>query len=235
MGKAIKVIRKNNLFFILSVIITGTMATMSCALSHSECFKTLNSFHSKPLTIFFNFITFLGDGSFILFLALIITLLFKKNRKLAFLIVFSYLVSGLLAQLLKAFIMAPRPKVYFTSLESSKYYLDTFANSRVGFKSFPSGHTASAFAAATVIALYIKRNYICILMLLLATLIGYSRIYLAHHFLTDVLGGALIGILTGTLSVMLFKSYKIKFSRKSIFKKRKARVAASEPILVSNK
>lgn len=64
---------------------------------------------------------------------------------------------------------------------------------RLGDYSFPSGHTSASFAAATAIYAIDRRwgtaAYI------LAVLIGFSRLYLGVHFPTDVLAGAVIGIL----------------------------------------
>ncbi len=57
--------------------------------------------------------------------------------------------------------------------------------------SFPSGHTAGSFAAAVALARFYPRDRP--LLLGLATAVGLSRIYLGHHFPSDVLVGAAIG------------------------------------------
>lgn len=62
--------------------------------------------------------------------------------------------------------------------------------------SFPSGHTAGAFAAATVIALGMPKGW-GIPALILAFAIGLSRIYLGVHFPSDVAMGAIIGSIIG--------------------------------------
>lgn len=67
--------------------------------------------------------------------------------------------------------------------------------------SFPSGHTSSAFAAAG--ALYARRSRLALPALLLAAAIGFSRLYLYVHFPTDVLAGALLGIVLGVLAAKL--------------------------------
>jgi len=64
--------------------------------------------------------------------------------------------------------------------------------------SFPSGHTAAAFAATSV--LFLARNRGRALAAVLASLIAFSRLYLFVHYPTDVLGGALLGILCGWLA-----------------------------------
>ena len=64
---------------------------------------------------------------------------------------------------------------------------------RLGDYSFPSGHTSASFAAAT--ALYAIDRRWGTAAYILAVLIGFSRLYLGVHFPTDVLAGAVIGIL----------------------------------------
>ena len=72
--------------------------------------------------------------------------------------------------------------------------------------SFPSGHTASAFAAVGV--LVFRHQKAGIPLLLFATLMGLSRMYLFVHFPTDVLAGAAFGMLMAWATVLLFKESK---------------------------
>jgi undecaprenyl-diphosphatase len=58
--------------------------------------------------------------------------------------------------------------------------------------SFPSGHAASTFGAAVAVSRMWPRT--TLVWWSLATVVGYSRIYLGHHYPLDVAGGALIGI-----------------------------------------
>src|ERR671935_93919 len=62
--------------------------------------------------------------------------------------------------------------------------------------SFPSGHSASSFAAATALASFYPG--IAPLAYLLATGVALSRVHLGHHFPSDVTAGALIGVASGT-------------------------------------
>lgn len=59
--------------------------------------------------------------------------------------------------------------------------------------SFPSGHTACSFAVAFLLFRKLPKKY-GIPCLILATLIGFSRIYLGVHYLSDVIAGAVSGI-----------------------------------------
>lgn len=61
--------------------------------------------------------------------------------------------------------------------------------------SFPSGHSAASFAAAS--ALYFGRQKFWKPAFVLALLIAFSRLYLYVHYPTDVLAGAMIGIMMG--------------------------------------
>lgn len=70
--------------------------------------------------------------------------------------------------------------------------------SRLHDYSFPSGHTAAAFASVT--ALYLAgEKKLWKPVLVLACLIGISRLYLYVHYPTDVLGGVLAGAVSGYL------------------------------------
>lgn len=62
--------------------------------------------------------------------------------------------------------------------------------------SFPSGHTGSSFAAAAVFYRNLPKQF-GIWMILLAALIGVSRLYLGVHYPTDVLAGMLLGVALG--------------------------------------
>ena len=71
--------------------------------------------------------------------------------------------------------------------------------------SFPSGHSASSFAATAVIFHYYKKAGF--LALIIASLIAFSRMYLFVHFPTDVLGGMLWGIVSAIIVIMIYKKF----------------------------
>jgi undecaprenyl-diphosphatase len=69
--------------------------------------------------------------------------------------------------------------------------------------SFPSGHTAIAFACATILSYYRPRWAPA--FFLLAVAIGFSRVYVGVHYPLDVLGGAVLGLLCGGIVIALLR------------------------------
>ncbi len=92
--------------------------------------------------------------------------------------------------LAKAYLKGPRP--YF--LDDRVQTLDPTLEESYGF---PSGHTSGTVSIYGLIAAFYFHDFIpgWIMFFMLCTLIGISRIYTGAHFITDVLGGALLGLL----------------------------------------
>ncbi len=65
--------------------------------------------------------------------------------------------------------------------------------------SFPSGHTSFSFSCATALLFTVpkEKRLPAVLLVILAALIGFSRLYLGVHYPTDVLAGAVLGCLCG--------------------------------------
>lgn len=74
--------------------------------------------------------------------------------------------------------------------------------------SFPSGHTLASVISATILLLREKK--LGIKALIMAILIAFSRLYLYVHFPTDVIGGAVFGIIIGFISVKLAENFIVK-------------------------
>jgi undecaprenyl-diphosphatase len=138
-----------------------------------------------PLNDVFVWLSKLGTRGLVWFvLALVVALVWR--RVLPFVLVaLAVLVADGLASLVKVAVGSNRP--------DEPGALVTIPHSH----SFPSGHTATAFAGATVLSVLAPRFAPAFVVLALA--IAYSRLYLGVHFPLDILGGAAIGTATALL------------------------------------
>ena len=188
---------------LLMLLLTGTLLLMLNGKAASFIF--LNSYHPFLLNEFFINYTFIGDGIFAICI-IALFFLYYKNKQQGFALLLSFLISGLFVQIIKNLVNSPRPRLYF---ETGQYLHFIDGVSLANNSSFPSGHTATAFAIATALVLIIKNKNWQLPILITAVLVGYSRIYLAQHFLLDVMIGAVIGSASGILSVYLAMNIKI--------------------------
>ncbi len=136
------------------------------------------------LDIIVPFYTKLGNTGMLSIVTGVILLFFKKTRKCGVAILLS-LLGGLLIVnwTIKPIVARSRPCHFYPELltlvgQPSEY-------------SFPSGHTVSAFAAAIPLFKYHRKAGI--FALVMAALMGFSRLYVFVHFPTDVFMGFVIG------------------------------------------
>jgi len=147
------------------------------------------------LTPIFKFITSLGNGGAVWIAATIILLCFRKTRKAGILSAIALILSLVVDNLLlKNLVARTRP---YEVIEGLKILIK-----KPHDYSFPSGHTGSSFAAAVIFFLTLPKKY-GIPAMVLAFLIGLSRLYLGVHYPSDVISGAIIG------TVIAFTVYKI--------------------------
>ncbi len=109
----------------------------------------------------------------------------------------SYLLSVLISNGIKLFVTRPRPFTTYSFIEKL---------STGGSSSFPSGHTSDAFSVAMAVCLLFPRKQVVIPIMIWAVLVGYSRMDLGVHYPSDVLGGAVIGMISAVLIARLFRS-----------------------------
>ncbi|MFN5704328.1 MAG: phosphatase PAP2 family protein [bacterium] len=187
-----KLFSENRVFVIAYLIMLIIALALKLIYTKEELFLAVNLNHNTIADHFFKLMTHVGDG--FMFIAIVIILLFVEYRKavLAFSI---YLISSQITQFLKRVVFenVPRPKKYFEGIQDLHLIDGVQVHNMM---SFPSGHTTSAFALATFLTIISKNKNIGFIYLILAILIGYSRMYLAQHFYEDVMMGSIIGILS---------------------------------------
>lgn len=150
-------------------------------------YEILNFFVSIRNSFLDNFFIIITDlGSLELYLIFISFFFFifedKITLKLLFLLIFSYLINTLIKNTLKL----PRP--------NEEIIQPIYKESGGGF-GFPSGHSQNSTVLWIGLYLIFKKRYLIIISSILIILISISRLYLGLHFLIDVLGGILIGIM----------------------------------------
>lgn len=153
--------------------------------------------------------THLGEGGIIWIVLGVILLIPKKTRKAGFAVLSSVLVMKVFNNLvLKEPVARPRPFNLLADWEGIKEFPELAARWAEGYIypglvdyptswSFPSGHTAAAFAAATGLTFATKKAGVGIPVFIAAAVMGFTRVYLHVHYCTDVIGGALAGFVYG--------------------------------------
>ncbi len=184
---------------------------------------------SATMNIVAEFITFFGGSEFVIPMAVLGLVLsfFKKTRKFGMAVLFAVLVGTLLTNLvMKPLFARPRPYVYYADNPLFMHWYEIAGKHIESDKSFPSGHTTAAFEIGVALFLVLNKKYSWVFPVFSA-LVGLSRIYLMVHYVTDVLGGVLVGTFAGIMGYMIMtaimKNTKIaEFDLIEKLKKKKA-------------
>jgi len=206
----IAMVKSRQLFFVgfLLLLLAGSISIPLFGNSYHPA-------HTFWLNVLFINYTFMGDGIFMIAIGLICFFYFDKKSE-GISVLTSFLVTQILIQLIKNLFAGTQPGVFFEAGQ-------TFLNKEIAGSSpmLISGHTAMAFAIATVLILHSKKVLWQMALLAAAVLLGYSRIYLAQHSLSDVLIGSVLGTLSGLVAVYIVYAKTNSFAKlRNIFKVR---------------
>lgn len=146
---------------------------------------------SPWLTPIMQFITSLGDHGILAITTCLALVAYKETRHIGTLSALSLAINVILTNvILKNIFARIRPYEVIKELTLLTGVPHDF--------SFPSGHTSSSFAVAGILFLYCPPK-IGIPALIIAALIGFSRLYVGIHYPSDVVIGMLVGILCSYL------------------------------------
>ncbi|MEL7162271.1 MAG: phosphatase PAP2 family protein [Bacteroidota bacterium] len=195
-----------NRFFLLGIALLLTVQLgVLMTNPQGDMLLLLNKMRQPWADTFFRIGTKLGEP--LAYGLLLIPVAAFRWRTAIFMIVTGATVA-IAAGILKVLFGQARPLKYFgdldwTIVETLNRFPEEYEN--WGLSSFPSGHTASAFALYSFLCFNVKRPkvVISILCFLLAFEVGLSRMYLLYHFLRDVTAGALLGVLVAVLTYLL--------------------------------
>ena len=154
-----------------------------------------NTFKCVFLDYIMAVLSYIGEAGAIWILSGIVMLFFKKTRLMGAMVLTAMAAGYLVGELgIKNLVCRPRPFVVNPDVALNIALPSGY--------SFPSGHSCSSFAAATVIFLCDKRYGIPALVL--ASLIAISRLYNFVHFPSDVFCGILLGIICALMTVLVY-------------------------------
>lgn len=161
----------------------------------------ITKMHTPTNNKMFILITSLGNAGLVWFAVSLPFLLMKSTRHIGLNILISILLAVITGEgIVKRIVRRNRPS---NELPDDEQIIE-----KPGLYSFPSGHTMSSFTAATVVFIHCTAQvYVWLPIAVLACLIGFSRIYLRVHYFTDVMCGAIFGVVCGVLSVELYTRY----------------------------
>lgn len=143
---------------------------------------------------------FIGGGWFgvlVVPLGIAVAFLIARRPWAASAFILGSAVSSGMVQLLKALFGRARPEQILVPLDSP---------------SFPSGHTANAATVVVLLALLLRRAWIAAVGVLYAVAMAMSRTYLGAHWVTDTIGGILVG---GAMAVLVWALFARRLSAES--------------------
>ncbi|MGZ4908554.1 MAG: phosphatase PAP2 family protein [Halobacteriota archaeon] len=150
---------------------------------------------NPTLNALFTWVSFTADTLFMVLM--IATLYLGGYRKEALIVAAVFLVTNVVTLGLKYIVARPRPNDLGITPESEP--------------SFPSGHTSNAFSFATTLSYYHRK--VAPLLFAWALLVAFSRVFLGFHYLTDLLGGAAVGIVVSLIITRAAQRYDVQVSR----------------------
>ena len=159
-----------------------------------ELFLILNGAIGTSDSVLWANITILGDALILLVLALP---WIRKKPELVWAMFCAGVIAFFVSHGLKEYFGTPRPPKV---LEAGEFFLTGPAYKK---RAFPSGHTSAIFTVAAVYILSIRNNRFNAIIFTLSGIIGFSRIAVGIHWPGDVLGGVIVGWLSGWLGLVI--------------------------------
>ena len=173
-----------------------------------------NRNYNPAANFFFKWTTHIGDGAMIV--VLLVAMLFVRYYYAA-IVGFMGILQLFLVQALKKWVFGPvpRPPKYFQEEAVLSFVPGVDVNYLFAF---PSGHTTTAFSISFILTLLLRPSpRVASLLFLLALTVGVSRIYLTHHFLEDVLAGAVLGVINAWLAYLAGEYFRAKNPNAAFF------------------
>ncbi len=163
-------------------------------MSEIQIILSIQSISNSTFDMLFKAITNLGSETFYMLIIPIIYWCFSKKNGFRLALLFS--LSAFVNLTLKAFFHLPRP-----SDPSIKMLYKEAAAGTVGF---PSAHSQGTTTFWSYVVSQAKKRFLLYLGVILVTLVSLSRVYLGLHYLHDVIGGILVGLVVTFIFVKIY-------------------------------
>jgi len=203
---------KFSVYGIAYLVLLMVVAALLLAYPKLELHLLLNAYHTRLQDTFFTYYSMLAEGP--IYVLGLLPVLWRKIRLTIFFAVCE-LSGGAVLQILKHIVCMPRPVSAFEACPGMALPV-VEGVSLHSSNSFPSGHASTFFIFNTCLALFLAYRHklkkqkdnrstlilfdlSLLLLLTLAALGAYSRVYLSQHFLSDVCVGSIIGFATPCL------------------------------------
>ena len=208
--------KENAIFIGLSLILVAVLGLALLYIPQGELHLLLCDRHTPARDIFYRYYTHVAE--WFPYVVCVGLLLFSSIGNGVF-ASSAMILSALSTQVLKHIINAPRPVTWFEMFMPETQLPLVEGVKMNHWFSFPSGHTTSFFALAFVACILftsspripsLPKYLVQIVLFALATLGGYSRIYLSQHFAKDVFAGILVGTLITIVCYAIFNRFEDK-------------------------
>jgi membrane-associated phospholipid phosphatase len=201
-----------NLFFIIPfliwVVIGGFVKFNN---EDIPLFTLINQHHNSVSDVLMYYTTQLGDGG-VITVMLLVLMLMKPMRNVWYFITATLCtaVAPIISQIIKHKVGADRPLQVLHDaawIHMEPHWPKLYHNS------FPSGHTTGAFCLFCFLSFLLPagKKWIGLIFFEMAVAVGYSRIYVAAHFYTDVYAGSIIGTVTCVVMFAIMTYFKPRF------------------------
>lgn len=209
-----KLLRKNAVFIGLSLVLIVALGLALLYIPKGELHLLLCDRHTPARDIFYRYYTQVAE--WFPYVLCVTILLFGRIGDGVFASA-CQAFAALTTQIIKHIIVAPRPLTWFAEHMPEVPLPLTEGVQMNYWLSFPSGHTTSFFALAFAASILLSARMpripsilVQLVLVLLAALGGYSRIYLSQHFAADVLGGIIVGCLITIVCYTVFSRFEDK-------------------------
>ena len=160
----------------------------------------LSQKHPPVLNKIMVIITTTGNYGYVWFALSIPLLIINRSRLTGLTMILAMLITGLTGEItIKHVVARVRP--------CNREFGKDLLIKHPAHYSFPSGHTASSFAVSMVMFFMLPALFVPVVIY--AVLMAFSRMYLLVHYPTDVIAGAILGVICGTAAV--YVSHYIPF------------------------